>query len=119
MMAKACKAKSSWRRFTTSPAPSEKAIGWICCPTAIRYWHGVLENQGARAYSLQMQDTLEPILPAHIAKGAVMAQWRALLPNAPIFMCGKDCRCSGRWWQRPMSRCVIPPMPGLKGTRNN
>jgi hypothetical protein len=30
-----------------------------------------------------MQDTLEPVLPAHTAKGAVMAQWRALLLTRP------------------------------------
>jgi hypothetical protein len=38
-----------------------------------------IETQGAKAYSLQMQDTLEPFLPAQIAKGAVMAEWRALI----------------------------------------
>jgi hypothetical protein len=42
-----------------------------------------LQSQGVRAYSLQMQDTLEPILPARIVKGAVMAQWRTLLAQRP------------------------------------
>jgi hypothetical protein len=42
-----------------------------------------LQAQGVKAYSLQMQDTLEPILPAHIVKGAVMAQWQALLAERP------------------------------------
>jgi hypothetical protein len=42
-----------------------------------------LQQQGARAYSLQMQDTLEPFLPAQIVPGAVMAQWQALLLRRP------------------------------------
>jgi len=43
----------------------------------------VIETQGVKAYSLQMQDTLEPFLPARIVKGAVMEEWRALLFRHP------------------------------------
>jgi len=43
----------------------------------------VIQTLGVKAYSLQMQDTLEPILPAQIAKGAVMAEWLALLSRNP------------------------------------
>ena len=42
-----------------------------------------IEHQGTKAYSLQMQDTLEPFLPVPIVPGAVMAQWRALLLTQP------------------------------------
>jgi hypothetical protein len=42
-----------------------------------------IETDGVKAYSPQLEDTLEPILPAHIAKGAVMAEWRTLLLTRP------------------------------------
>jgi hypothetical protein len=38
-----------------------------------------IRQEGVKAYSLQMQDTLEPFLPAKSVPGAVMAQWQALL----------------------------------------
>ena len=43
----------------------------------------MIENQGVKAYSPYLEDTLEPFLPARIAKGAVMAEWRALLMTHP------------------------------------
>jgi hypothetical protein len=43
----------------------------------------VLQQGGIKAYSLQLQDTLEPLLPAKTVPGAVMAQWRALLLTRP------------------------------------
>ena len=43
----------------------------------------MIESQGVKAYSPYLQDTLEPFLPARIAKGAVMAEWRALLMTRP------------------------------------
>jgi len=42
-----------------------------------------LQQGGIKAYSLQLQDTLEPLLPAKTVSGAVMAQWRALLLTRP------------------------------------
>lgn len=42
-----------------------------------------IQQNGVKAYSLQLQDTLEPLLPAHFTPGAVMAQWRALLLTRP------------------------------------
>jgi len=42
-----------------------------------------IETRGVKAYSLQMQDTLEPFLPARIVKGAVMEEWRALILRHP------------------------------------
>jgi hypothetical protein len=39
----------------------------------------MIESQGVKAYSPYLQDTLEPFLPARIVKGAVMAEWQALL----------------------------------------
>ena len=43
-----------------------------------------IETDGRNAYSLQLQDTLEPFLPAEIPKGVVMAQWQALLLHHPL-----------------------------------
>jgi hypothetical protein len=42
-----------------------------------------IQQRGIKAYSLQLQDTLEPLLPAKIVPGAVMSQWRALLLTRP------------------------------------
>ena len=42
-----------------------------------------LQQGGIKAYSLQLQDTLEPLLPAKTVPGAVMAQWQALLLTRP------------------------------------
>ncbi len=42
-----------------------------------------LGDQAVKAYSLQMQDTLEPFLPPRIVKGAVMTEWRQLLTAQP------------------------------------
>jgi hypothetical protein len=42
-----------------------------------------IERQGVKVYSLQLQDTLEPLLPAKIDPAKVMAQWKALLLTRP------------------------------------
>jgi hypothetical protein len=74
-----------------------------------------IERQGVRVYSLQMQDTLEPILPARIAKGAVMAQWRALLLTRPELYLGTR---AALFWQvlaTPDIALCHPAYAGIDG----
>ena len=43
----------------------------------------VIMTKGVNAYSLQLQDTLEPVLPARIIPGTVMAEWKHLIFTRP------------------------------------
>ncbi len=74
-----------------------------------------LETQGVKAYSLQLQDTLEPFLPAHIAKGAVMAEWRHLLLTRPDLYLRER---SALFWQvlgTPQLALCHPAYAGVDG----
>ena len=74
-----------------------------------------IERQGVQVYSLQMQDTLEPVLPAKIAPGAVMAQWHALLLTRPALYLGTR---ADLFWQvvatPDIARCH-PAYAGIDG----
>ncbi len=74
-----------------------------------------IEQKGVRAYSLQMQDTLEPLLPAQITQGAVAAQWRGLLLTRPDIYVRER---AGVFWQvvaTPDIAACHPAYVGIDG----